>query len=56
MSEVILKIKTNKVGSTVEVGTGYTAEEWDLVDDADKKDIITEIVWESIEVWEEVEK
>jgi len=56
MSEVILKIKTNKVGSTVEAGTGYTPDEWESLDDKVRIEIIEEIVWENIEVWEGIEE
>lgn len=55
MSDVILVIKTNKVGSTVKVDTGYTPDEWELLEEKDKKELVIELVFENIEVWEEFE-
>jgi len=55
MSEVIIKVKTNKVGSTTESGTGYSPDEWEVLADEDKRAITLEIVWELIECWEVVE-
>jgi len=53
MSEVIIKVKTNKIGSEVGAGTGYTPDEWEELADDDKRDIISEIVWEL--VWKLIE-
>lgn len=55
MREVMLCIKTNKVGSTVKVGTGYSEDEWESLEEKDKRELVQEIVWENIDFWEELE-
>lgn len=55
MSEVVLFIQTNRVGSTVKGRTGYSKDEWDSLEEKDKQAIVLEIVWENIHVWEELE-
>lgn len=56
MGEVIIKVKTSMNGSTVKTKTGYTVSEWELLPEYEKNEIVTEIVWGLIDVWEEIEE
>lgn len=55
MKEIILNIKTNKVGSAVKANTGYSVDEWMEMTDKEKDEVINEIVWDNIDVWESEE-
>lgn len=55
MREVMLCVKTIKSDSTVKVGTGYSKDEWEILEERDKRELVQEIVWEIIDVWEELE-
>ena len=51
MSNLILKVSTDKVNSVVDVDLGYTTEEWDELFDGEQDDIVNEKVWEVINTW-----
>lgn len=55
MKEIILNIKTNKVGSAVKASTGYSVDEWMEMTDEEKAEVTSEIVWDNIDVWESEE-
>lgn len=50
-NEVLIHIKTNKVGSEMVKSTGFSKEEWSELDEDEKQEIINERAWESIDCW-----
>lgn len=55
MSQVVLKMSAfSNITYRNEYETGYTKEEWDELSDKRRDDIITEAVFEDIDVWEVV--
>lgn len=56
MSEVVIYVSTNKVGSKSCAGrTGYSREEWDALSDDERIEITNELVWNAIDVVEKDE-
>ncbi len=54
MSEVLIYVRTNKHGSdSCAGGTGCTREEWDALSDKERDEIINELIWNVVEVYEE---
>jgi len=50
VSEMMMTIATNKVGSACTYGMGYTEEEWKAMDEDEQGEILTEFVWQHIDV------
>ena len=53
MSEVNIWVRTNKQGSDVCAGgTGYSREEWESLTESEQNEIISELIWNAIDVYE----
>lgn len=48
MSNVMIKVSTSKAGSEVVVNSGFSHEEWAMLNEDSRCEIINEKVWEVI--------
>lgn len=49
--EMVLYVKTNKVGSTCSVPTRLSESEWDELSDEEKAEIENELMWNVLDTW-----
>lgn len=56
MGEMVLKVSTDRVGSTAETYLGYTKEEWEDLSDEEQNQWVQEMMWNVLDMWVEEEE